>query len=73
MINKYISKMIGQVHVKQVLASVFLSIPGVENSSSEDFPSCNLLPMHNYILGAPPLGLVQVLKIIFPHQIIVQK
>ena len=29
-------------------------------------------PLHNYILGAPPLGLVQVWKIIFPHQIIVQ-
>ena len=28
--------------------------------------------LHNYILGAPPLGLVQVWKIISPHQIIVQ-
>ena len=53
----------GQVHVKQVLASVFLGFPGAKTSSSEDFPSCDfvdllsLLVLFNLLISTFPFYL----------------
>ena len=50
-------------NMKSLSENIFFTEPGLQ---------VNNMALHNYILGAPPLGLVQFGKIISPHQIIVQ-